>query len=151
LSPPDTNALRQDDGLEQIVRPQSGRATTPAARSHDTRRIQGQSHVGLAHVCGSRLATYRTEVDLMKRMPCILAFVLVALAGPQYAFAKAAWVKKAQAEDPSIKTCTSCHTSMKSKDLNGRGQFLMDKKKELKASEIDFKWLKDYKETPAKK
>ena len=88
----------------------------------------------------------------MRPMRWIITALLVAAAVPcPSAFAKATWTKKAQAEDPSIKTCTSCHTSMKSKDLNARGQFLVDKKKELKAAEIDFKWLKDYKEPEAKK
>ena len=69
--------------------------------------------------------------------------------------AKVAWVKKAQAEDPSIKNCLACHTSMKAsaKDplLSPRGQFLLDKKNELKATEVDLKWLKDYKDTDEKK
>jgi cytochrome c553 len=88
----------------------------------------------------------------MRTMRWIVTALLVASAVPSpSAFAKATWTKKAQAEDPSVKTCTACHTSMKSKDLNARGQFLMDKKKELKAPEIDFKWLKDYKEPEPKK
>ena len=78
--------------------------------------------------------------------------MIVTLAGT--AEAKVAWVKKAQAEDPGIKNCLSCHASMKvtPKDtqLNGRGQFLVDKKAELKATEIDLKWLKDYKESDKK-
>ena len=68
--------------------------------------------------------------------------------------AKVAWLKKAQAEDPGIKTCLACHTSMKvtPKDaqLAPRGQFLVDKKKELKATEVDLGWLKDYKESDKK-
>jgi hypothetical protein len=96
------------------------------------------------------LHSSKAEVDLMRSIRWITAALVLAVVVPAPStFAKATWVKKAQAEDPGIKTCTSCHTSMKSKDLNGRGQFLMDKKKELKAAEIDFKWLKDYKE-PAK-
>jgi hypothetical protein len=68
--------------------------------------------------------------------------------------AKATWVKKAQAEDPAVKSCLACHTSVKvtPKDLqlNARGQFLVDKKKETGAKETDLAWLKEYKE-PAKK
>jgi hypothetical protein len=70
--------------------------------------------------------------------------------------AKATWVKKAQADAPTIKSCLDCHTAatkITATDLklNARGDFLMDKKKEAGASEIDFKWLKDYKEPAAKK
>jgi len=90
------------------------------------------------------------EVDLMNRIGCAALALAAFFASGQTAFAKATWIKKAQAEDPSVKSCVDCHTSMKSKDLNARGQFLVDKKNELKAAEVDFKWLKDYKE-PAKK
>jgi hypothetical protein len=64
--------------------------------------------------------------------------------------AKATWVKKAQAVDPSIKDCLSCHTTKKGRELNaGRGQFLMDRKKELGLKDVDLQWLKDYKEPEA--
>jgi hypothetical protein len=86
----------------------------------------------------------------MTRTACIVAFLAALASWTPPALAKATWIKKAQAEDPSIKSCVDCHTSMKSKELNAKGQFLVDKKKELKAPEVDFKWLKDYKE-PAKK
>ena len=63
------------------------------------------------------------------------------------ALAKATWVKKAQAVDPTIKDCLACHITKKGRDLNsGRGQFLMDKKNELGAKDVDLEWLKDYKE-----
>jgi len=74
--------------------------------------------------------------------------VVATTSGP--AMAKATWVKKAQAVDPTIKDCLACHITKKGRDLNsGRGQFLMDKKKELGAKDIDFNWLKDYKEPQA--
>jgi cytochrome c553 len=79
-----------------------------------------------------------------------IAALFASLAASSPARAKATWTKKAQAEDPAIKSCVDCHTSIKSKDLNARGQFLVDKKKELKAAEIDFKWLKEYKPPAAK-
>jgi hypothetical protein len=82
-----------------------------------------------------------------------VAFVGAALLAGT-AEAKMPWLKKAQAEDPGIKSCLACHTSMKAsaKDpqLGPRGQFLVDKKKERKAAEIDLAWLKDYKETDKK-
>jgi len=69
--------------------------------------------------------------------------------------AKATWTKKAQAEDPSIKSCLACHATNKvtAKDLqlNARGQFLVDRKNERNAKETDLAWLKDYKEADAKK
>src|SRR5688572_6650083 len=53
--------------------------------------------------------------------------------------AKATWTKKAQAEDPTVKNCLACHASNKvtAKDLqlNARGQFLVDKKKERNAKD----------------
>jgi hypothetical protein len=63
-------------------------------------------------------------------------------------FAKATDIKKAQALGfTDIKSCTACHTKAKGdKELNARGQFLVDKKKEHDAKEIDLNWLKDYKE-----
>lgn len=77
------------------------------------------------------------------------ALSLVAAASAP-AMAKATWVKKAQAVDPTVKDCLACHITKKGRDLNtGRGQFLMDKKKELDAKDIDFNWLKDYKEPEA--
>jgi hypothetical protein len=84
----------------------------------------------------------------MKRNAWIVAVAMATLAG--IAEAKPAWVKKAQAEDSSIKNCLACHTAIKvtkeDPKLNGRGQFLVDKQKELEAKEIELKWLKDYKE-----
>jgi hypothetical protein len=84
----------------------------------------------------------------MKRSVWMLAAALVAAAGTLEA--KATWTKKAQAEDADVKTCLACHTTVKATaqdpKLNARGQFLVDRQKELKAAEIDFKWLKDYKE-----
>jgi hypothetical protein len=79
--------------------------------------------------------------------------VVATLAGT--AEAKVAWLKKAQAEDPTIKSCLACHTSMKATatdpQLGPRGRFLLDKKKEQKAAEVDLKWLKDYKDSGEKK
>jgi len=90
---------------------------------------------------------------MARRVRAALAIGIIAALGAT-AEAKVAWVKKAQAEDPGIKNCLSCHTSMKvtAKDpqLNARGQFLVDKKAELKATEVDLKWLKDYKESDKK-
>lgn len=62
--------------------------------------------------------------------------------------AKATDIKKAQALGfADIKKCADCHKSPKGgKELNARGQFLVDKKAETKAKEIDLNWLKDYKE-----
>jgi hypothetical protein len=79
--------------------------------------------------------------------PAALLATAACLAWSPSVRAKATWVKKAQAEEPSIKSCVDCHTTMKSKDLNARGQFLVDRKNELKAATVDFKWLKDYKPT----
>ena len=63
------------------------------------------------------------------------------------AHAKPTWVKKVQAAGfPEIKDCLACHTKKTGKVLNARGQFLYDKKKETGAKEVDFQWLKEYKE-----
>jgi hypothetical protein len=66
--------------------------------------------------------------------------------------AKATDVKKAQELGfKDIKTCTACHVSAKGgKELNARGQFLVDTKKDKGAAEIDLNWLKDYKDKDAK-
>ncbi len=63
--------------------------------------------------------------------------------------AKATFLKKAQAVDPTIKDCLACHTQKSGRILNPRGQFLADKKRELDAKEIDFNWLKEYKPADA--
>jgi hypothetical protein len=88
------------------------------------------------------------EEDTMKRT---IGMMVATMALTASAHAKPLWVKKAQAEDPKITSCLACHTAIKvTKEdlkLTARGQFLMDKKKELKAEEVDLKWLKDYKET----
>lgn len=84
---------------------------------------------------------------MTRRVGLILVLAAVLSAGARNVHAKAAWLKKAQAEDPTIKDCMACHTSKKGRELNaGRGQFLMDRKSELGASAVDLKWLKDYKE-----
>jgi hypothetical protein len=76
--------------------------------------------------------------------------VMMMWGGAASAFAKAAWVKKAQAIDPAIKDCLACHITKKGRDINaGRGQFLMDRKKELGLKDVDLQWLKDYKEPEA--
>jgi hypothetical protein len=75
----------------------------------------------------------------------LAAVLMVASAGP--VLAKATWVKKAQAIDPAVKDCLACHLTKQGRDLNsGRGQFLMDKKKELDAKDVDLEWLRDYKD-----
>jgi len=81
----------------------------------------------------------------------ILAVGLLAT-GP-VALAKPAFVKKAQSLGfADITSCKSCHTAAMPKkenhEFNDRGTWLMNKKKELKAEEVDLAWLKDYK--PAK-
>jgi hypothetical protein len=92
----------------------------------------------------------RVEVLMrIKSLTAALVVVSAFIAWSPSVRAKATWVKKAQAEDASVKSCVDCHTSMKSKELNARGRFLMDKKKELKAADVDFKWLKDYKPSAA--
>jgi hypothetical protein len=85
----------------------------------------------------------------MKRYFVVAAVMAGALVGSSPPVqAKAADVKKAQALGfTDIKTCTACHVAAKGgKELNARGQFLVDKKKETGATEIDLAWLKDYKE-----
>jgi len=78
-----------------------------------------------------------------------LALAVVALSSTP-ALAKATWVKKAQAIDPTIKDCLACHITKKGRDVNaGRGQFLVDRKKELGAKDVDLEWLRDYKEPEA--
>ena len=72
----------------------------------------------------------------------LAAGIVLGSAGP--AFAKATWLKKAQAADPRIEGCTSCHLTKKGKDLNARGQWLMNKKQEMGVKDIDFQWLKEY-------
>ena len=69
---------------------------------------------------------------------------------------KATWVKKAQAQDPAVTSCLGCHTAVKGltaqqPKLSPRGEFLMKKKEETKAPDIDFAWLKDYKDPETKK
>jgi hypothetical protein len=85
---------------------------------------------------------------MMKKKIGFTAVLIAALGG--VADAKVLWLKKAQEIDPNIKSCLACHETMKvtpeDKKLNARGQFLQDKKKELKVDEVDLKWLKDYKE-----
>jgi hypothetical protein len=76
--------------------------------------------------------------------------VVVMWTGAVGAFAKATWVKKAQAIDPAVKDCLACHITKKGRDINAsRGQFLMDRKKELGLKDVDLQWLKDYKEPEA--
>ena len=68
-------------------------------------------------------------------------------AGSRPVDAKATWVKKAQAVDPTIKDCLACHVTKKGREPNaGRGQFLLDRKQELGAKDVDLEWLRDYKE-----
>jgi hypothetical protein len=74
----------------------------------------------------------------------VAALSMLAAGAP--ASAKAIWLKKAQAEDPRIESCLGCHLTKKGKDLNARGQWLVDRRAELGVKEIDFKWLKEYKE-----
>jgi len=93
---------------------------------------------------------------LMRRGEVGVAWVLLAgLAAaavvPARVEAKATWVKKAQAIDPTIQDCLACHTSKKGRELNAtRGQFLGDRKKELGVKDVDLEWLRDYKEPEAK-
>ena len=62
--------------------------------------------------------------------------------------AKPTWVKKAQAAGfPEVTSCLVCHTKKEGKILNDRGHFLADKMKEAGVKEVDFNWLKEYKET----
>ena len=86
---------------------------------------------------------------MIRRLRVGLAVALVLASGGPL-LAKATWVKKAQTIDPSIKDCLACHLTKKGRDLNtGRGQFLMDKRKELDAKDIDLEWLRDYTEPVA--
>lgn len=85
----------------------------------------------------------------MKRFIVVVAVMTGALAGSSPpAQAKAGDIKKAQALGfTDIKTCAACHINAKGgKELNARGQFLVDTKKEKGADAIDLAWLKDYKE-----
>jgi len=77
------------------------------------------------------------------------AVVAAFVVGSASLLAKATDIKKAQDLGfKDIKSCTACHTKAKGdKELNARGQFLVNKKKELGAQEIDLNWLKDFKET----
>jgi hypothetical protein len=85
----------------------------------------------------------------MKR-PIILATLLLGFLGASGSpgYAKATDIKKAQELGfKDIRSCADCHTNAKGgKELNARGQFLVDKKNEAKAPAIDLNWLKDYKE-----
>lgn len=84
------------------------------------------------------------------KQPVIVAAIAAAavLVSGATVYAKAADVKKAQDLGfKEIKSCAACHASPKGgKELNARGQFLVNKKAENKASAIDLNWLKDYKE-----
>ena len=87
---------------------------------------------------------------MIKRISAV-AVTLLALTSPAaHVEAKATWVKKAQAVDPTIKDFLACHLTKMGRDLNsGRGRFLFDKRKELGVKDIDLEWLRDYKEPEA--
>jgi hypothetical protein len=86
----------------------------------------------------------------MKRMTAVIlaAAALAVVTGLERPVeAKAPWVKKAQAMGfTEITDCLSCHTKSSGKELGPRGQFLVDRKKELGLEAVDLQWLKDYKE-----
>jgi hypothetical protein len=89
------------------------------------------------------------EEGRMNRSVAGVMFALVC-AGAVPADAKPTWVKKVQAAGfPEIKDCLACHTKKSGKVPNARGQFLIDRKKETGAKEVDFQWLKEYKDPAA--
>lgn len=84
-------------------------------------------------------------------MKSIAFLVIVALAGASLQ-AKLPWTKKAQEMGfKNVENCQSCHVDKapkkdkKGEPYNAMGKFLMDKKAEKKAAEVDLAWLKDYK------
>lgn len=88
----------------------------------------------------------------MTKIFAAFAAVAVVAAVSVPAQAKPAFVKKAQEAGYKelVVNCASCHKAklptVKDPTLNDTlGAYLDKKKKETKAKEIDFKWLKDYK------
>src|SRR5262245_61242110 len=85
------------------------------------------------------------EAELMKRIVGLILMTSLGLLTT--AQAKPTWVKKAQAAGFSeVTSCLVCHTKKEGKVLNDRGHFLADKMKEAGVKEVDFNWLKEYKE-----
>ena len=80
----------------------------------------------------------------------ILAAAAVLTVGTT-AQAKMPMVKKAKELGFKVENCQSCHVDkMPKKDAKGEpynemGKFLLAKKAEHKAAEVDLNWLKDYK------
>lgn len=80
----------------------------------------------------------------------ILAAAAVLTVGSS-AHAKMPYVKKAKDLGFKVENCQSCHTDKmpkkeaKGEPYNDMGKFLLAKKAELKAAEVDVAWLKDYK------
>jgi hypothetical protein len=81
------------------------------------------------------------------RIQVLLPLAALLLSSPLQA--KVPWTKKAQALGfDNVKNCQSCHATAKPKKgdaLTPMGDFLMARKAERKAAEVDLAWLKDYK------
>jgi hypothetical protein len=78
----------------------------------------------------------------------VLVTLLGLLSAGSVAFAKPAFLQKAKDLGlPGITNCQACHISTEKGNAswNERGNWLRAKKDELKASEVDVAWLKDYK------
>jgi hypothetical protein len=88
----------------------------------------------------------------MRRNALFILAAAAALTVGSAAHAKMPMVKQAQALGfKNVENCQSCHVDkMPKKDAKGEpynemGKFLMAKKAEKKAAEVDLNWLKDYK------
>jgi mono/diheme cytochrome c family protein len=82
----------------------------------------------------------------MRRSLLFLAAAALAVAIP--AQAKMTFVKAAKdAGIASVKNCASCHMGAPKKggDMTEMGKWLIAQKTAKKATEVDVKWLKDYK------
>ena len=81
----------------------------------------------------------------MKRVLLLLIVGGLLSSGPA-AFAKPAFLRKARDLGlPQITSCQACHISTEPPKWNERGNWLIKRKLELKASAVDVAWLKDYK------
>lgn len=87
----------------------------------------------------------------MNRPTLFLLATAVALSVGSSAHAKMPFVKKAKDAGFKVENCQSCHMDKmpkkeaKGEPYNDMGKFLLAKKAELKAAEVDVAWLKDYK------